>query len=85
MNRTTIMLPPDLKARAERRARDRGISLGELIRQSLATALTAAGTPRLASDPLFADDATWDGDTPPDLSAEHDRYLYGVPPPSPSC
>ncbi len=35
MKRKTIMLPDDLKEKGMRRARRRGISQGELIRESL--------------------------------------------------
>ncbi len=32
MKRTTVMLPPELKEKASRLAREKGISLGELLR-----------------------------------------------------
>jgi hypothetical protein len=71
------MLPEDLKTRALRRARQRGISLGELLRESLEAALadSANGTP--AADPLFGDLAIYYGSVPLDLAESHDRYLYG--------
>jgi len=46
------MLPAALKARAERRARARGTSLGELIRVTLAAAVAE----RDDQHPLFSDD-----------------------------
>jgi hypothetical protein len=73
MMRTTIMLPAALKARAERRARARGTSLGELIRVTLAAAVAE----RDDQDPLFSDDVAYGGPAPADLAAEHDRHLYG--------
>ena len=73
MKRTTIMLPPELKARAEREAGIRGVSLGELIRLSLEAALSHDR----GEDPLFADKAVFRGDAPEDLSTDHDAYLYG--------
>ena len=76
MQRTTILLPPALKAQAQRRAQKRGVSLGGLIRESLAVALETAKDGRKASDPLFADEAVFMGDAPSDLSRNHDRYLY---------
>ncbi len=76
MERTTIMLPPKLKAQARRRAQERGVSLGELIRESLAVALGRAENGRKASDPLFADEAVFMGDAPSGLSRDHDRYLF---------
>ena len=58
MQRTTIMLPRDLKQRAARAAKSRGISLGELIREALAGVLRAdpgASDP----DPLIGDTAVY--------------------------
>ena len=72
MKRTTIMLPEALRRRAASRARQRGISLGELIRDSLDAALPGAS---YEQDPLF-EDAIFDGPAPRDLSASHDKYLY---------
>ena len=71
MNRTTIMLPKVLRRRAAFRARQRGISLGELIRDSLDTALSRVSYDQ---DPLF-EDIIFDGPAPRDLSAKHDKHL----------
>jgi hypothetical protein len=76
MKRTTVMLPEDLRRRAFVRARERGVSLGELIRESLDAAVPASPPARTA-DPLFTDSAVFAGKAPKDLSAAHDRYLYG--------
>jgi len=73
MKRTTVMLPEALRRRAAFRARQRGISLGELIRDSLDAALPGASYDQ---DPLF-EDVIFDGPAPKDLSAKHDKYLYG--------
>lgn len=68
------MLPPELQRQAVRTARQRGISLGELIRQSLvretATVYRAEAdafwnTPKLFHSGLGT------------LSADHDSELYG--------
>lgn len=75
MHRTTIMLPEDLKARAQARAEERGISLGDLVRECLADGLDAPEAERRRSDPLFRP-AVWTGDSPRDLAEDHDRYLY---------
>ncbi len=75
MKRTTVMLPADLKARAMRAARDRGISFGELLRRSLAAAVESPAP--TYDDPVFSDNAVFEGETPEDLAAEHDGYLYG--------
>lgn len=75
MHRTTIMLPEGLKTRAQVRAAERGISLGDLVRECLAQGLEAPDAERRQSDPLFRP-AVWSGDSPADLAEEHDRYLY---------
>jgi hypothetical protein len=72
MKRTTIMLPEALHRRAASRARQRGISLGELVRDSLDTALPGLS---YEEDPLF-EDVIFDGPAPGNLSANHDEYLY---------
>ena len=77
MKRTSLMLPDDLKIRAHNRAKGMGISLGELIRESLEITLDNADEEKLTKDSLFADDALYDGEVPKDLSRNHDQYLYG--------
>ena len=81
MHRTTLMLPSGLKVQAQQRAREMGISLGQLIRQALESELSGAGGERRARDPLFADQAVWTGDAPVDGAANHDHYLYDEPDP----
>ena len=76
MVRTTIMLPAVLRSRSSRRARERGVSFGELVRESL-TAELERGSARGAKDPLFADDAVYKGRAPKDVAKNHDAYLYG--------
>lgn len=76
MKRTTIMLPDDLKEKGMRKARRRGISLGELIRESLEALVKNPDTEKL-EDPLFEDNAIFRGKAPKDFSRNHDRYLYG--------
>ena len=75
MHRTTIMLPPEIKNAARRMARERGISLGELIRESLQRTL-AGSTQKRADDPLFSDQACFEGNVETNLAAEHDQFLY---------
>lgn len=79
VQRTTIMLPLELKMRAQQLAKRDGMSLGDLIRRALDAWLkdSQASSARLGKDSLFADDAVWSGDVPADLSQDHDRYLYG--------
>ena len=74
MKRTTIMLPQGLRQRALLRAKQKGISLGELIRDSLDAALPGV-TYDAQADPLF-EDVIYEGPAPSDASAKHDAYLY---------
>ena len=76
VTRTTIMIPRDLKLRARRYAKRTGISMGRLIRDSLASRLTESENKRARRDPLFADEAVFTGPVPSDISDDHDRYLY---------
>lgn len=76
MKRTTVMLPVDLKLKAEKRAEKMGISLGELIRLSLKTQV-GKKTNVAQDDPFLSDNAVFSGDVPDDLSLNHDKYLYG--------
>lgn len=74
MKRTTIMLPEALRQRALSRAKQKGVSLGELIRDSLDAALPAVDYDA-SSDPLF-ESVIYDGPAPADVSTRHDAYLY---------
>ena len=76
MLRTTIMIPEDLKIMAQRYARQHGMSLGDLIRESLQQHLLQEADETRAEDSLFADRAVYEGDAPANLAAEHDEYLY---------
>lgn len=75
MNRTTILLPAELRAKASAHARQKGISLGELIRRSLEAAVSRRPA---GGDMLLADRAVYSGDAPADLSERHDDHLYGT-------
>lgn len=77
MQRTTVMLPQDLKLQAERHARELGVSLGELIRESLEAMIRGSDGDRSTVDPFFSDNAVYVGEAPRDLSVNHDGYLYG--------
>lgn len=79
MQRTTVMLPAELKLKAQKMAQARGISLGVLIRESLTRMLDQDQNDDWASDPLF-DAAVFKGeDVLTDLAARHDDYLYAEP------
>ena len=77
MDRTTIMLPPELKTRASNQAKKMRISLGEYIREALKKSLEIENRHEADDDSLFLDNAVFDGTTPEDLASDHDGYLYG--------
>ena len=78
MHRTTILLPEDLRRRAEKAAKSRGLSLSELIRRQLEKVGGSAEKSRgRRDDPLFKNWKPSGKSTPRDLAANHDRYLYG--------
>jgi hypothetical protein len=72
MKRTTIHLPADLRARAKRLAKARGVTLSALFRQALEREVAQE---KGAVDSLFRTPA-WTGEVPADLSARVDDYLY---------
>ena len=69
---THISLPPELKAKIEREAKTRGMSLPDSVRESLENAVP----PKPSDDPLFSDTAVYRDDGPNDLASHHDDYLY---------
>jgi len=73
MKRTTIMLPHELKNKAEREARRSGVSLGEFIRASMQEKLDQQ--PKGRKRRFFPDDFTFTDNGPPDLAANLDKYL----------
>lgn len=77
MERTTIMLPHDLKLQVTQHARRKGISMGELIRDAITAALSKAGDNGKSDDPLFSDNEFFQGPASADIAANHDEYLYG--------
>lgn len=77
MDRTTVMLPSDLKIRASNQAKKMGISLGQLIRQTLEESLDTEKRAKTDDDSLFLDNVVYGGKTPKDVASKHDTYLYG--------
>ena len=75
MQRTTIMLPSNLKANASMLAHKEGISFGEFIREALLAKLNNFS--QNITDPFFADSNYFTAKTPVDMAADHDQYLYG--------
>lgn len=74
MFRTTIMLPSNLKNSAQVLASKMGISVGELIRESLEEKLSQSKV-SMKSDPFFDDTNFFKGKIPLDFSTNHDEYL----------
>jgi hypothetical protein len=68
------MLPISLQKQANQLARQRGISLGELVRQSLARESAAAY--QANADPFWVASETFHSGRA-DLAANHDDELYG--------
>jgi len=77
MERTTIMLPTDLKNKVLKQAEKKKISLAQFTREALEMSLEAAESRSTHDDPFVSDKALFSGDVPTDLSRNHDRYLYG--------
>lgn len=71
MHRTTIMLPDELKRRAEALAEVTGESLSEFIRQAIESQLLR----REGRDPVFWDDDVVFAGKSKDLSSETDKHL----------
>lgn len=75
MHRTTLMIPGELKTRAERKARQFGMSFGEFVRTSVEDEL--ARYERGDTDPLLADKVVYRGAARRDATRAHDAILYG--------
>ena len=85
MQRTSILLPENLKVRAEAQARRQGISLGELIRRQLGKVARPKSKKKkkksLRDDPAFQFYLKKQSELPPvsdtatDVAVNHDKYL----------
>lgn len=75
MDRTTIVLPPELKFQAQRLAHENHVSLAELIRSALKVQIEKFSKSKKTD--LFLEDRNFfKGQAPKDLSENHDDYLY---------
>ena len=74
MERTTVMLPRELKRRSTIKSKELGISFGEFVRLSLTDELTRHNP--VECDPLFEDSAVYHGAAPANISRNHDEILY---------
>jgi len=80
MQRTTVVFPPRLKKRAMALARRRQISFSELVREAVEFSLPPEKKRRKGRDPYWDNIPVYDGPVPPDLSVNHDKYLYDEEP-----
>jgi hypothetical protein len=80
MERTTIMLPSELRSRALRRARRLGVSLAQFVRMSLNGELEREGPIPGKKDSLFDDDEVYEGPYPAEPLKSIDDELYGEHP-----
>lgn len=80
MHRTTVMIPDELKDEAVKQARERGVSLGHFVREALRESVERIERKRarVGEDPLFADEAVFEGHLPAGAGGHHDDELYGV-------
>jgi hypothetical protein len=80
-DRTTVVLPPELKRRAVSRARHQGISFGEFVRRAVEKQLTTPTKSRVkrkkTGDPFLDSLVTFDDGGSPDLSTRIDEIVYG--------
>ena len=77
MFRTTIMLPQDLKLKAEEKAHRLRMSLGGYVRKALRDSLFGETKGKTVKDEFLSDKAVYSGRAPKDLAKHHDDYLYG--------
>lgn len=74
MQRTTIILPEQIRSRLVGDAERLKISFGELVRNILQKYVVARGSKSLA-DPFLASTTVFDDNGPRDVSSRHDDYL----------
>jgi|GEM_PF-1262863 len=84
MNRTTIVLPDDIKAEALKRAQAKGVSFGSLVREALGKLLqepseNAAQRSRRQAVEAMLQFGHHAPAGPSDLSERLDDHLYGPP------
>jgi len=77
MEKTTIMLPRNLKNKAISKAKKSSLSLGEFVRRALEMALLQPETSKKGKDSFFSDTRVFTGEVPTDIAKNHDKYLYG--------
>jgi hypothetical protein len=75
MTRMTVELPTPLKSRISRAARQRRMTVGQFVRQSLENAVAA---PARSNKGTMFDLEVFKGKAPADVSANVDAYLYGA-------
>jgi len=80
MQRTTIVLPQDLKHRAFKHARKLGISFAKFTQQSLEKAINEPAEEKTSkkNDPFFSNRNFWKGDVSSNLSTSIDDEIYNI-------
>ncbi|MFP4521716.1 MAG: CopG family transcriptional regulator [Fibrobacterota bacterium] len=77
MNRTTVMLPENLKKEIMKYASKNGMSLGEFIRTSCERYLAEHGA-KSRGDSIFSARYIIRQKGPSDVSENIDKYIYGI-------
>ena len=75
MTRMTVELPDPLKSRITRAARQKRITVGQFVRETLEHALAS---PARSTKGTMFDLEVYKGRAPTDVSANVDAYLYGA-------
>lgn len=80
MKKTTILIPEELRYRADRKADQMGISFGQLAREAIDKYLQSNNDSDPSKDPFFADRDFYEGRAPRDASVTYEESLYEVEP-----
>jgi len=67
----TVQISDDLREKIAQTAQHQGMSIDAFVQLCLSSIVD------MKKDTLFSDTAVFSGDTPDDLSENHDDYLYG--------
>ena len=77
MTRSTITLSADLRQRAQKKARERGVSLKQFVETSVLKSIVE-DIEDTSTDSFLADTFVAKGSGPRDVASNHDRYLDEV-------
>jgi hypothetical protein len=81
MSRTTVVIPPALRRRAQLHARAQGKSFSQFVRERLEESLAGAPAACTPARGRFLRRKPWRGKAggAADAALNHDHYLYGLP------